>query len=73
MAANEHEPHDAHDHSATPRASAFLWGSVGLGVVLVLLLVTHGFGLFGGHGGGGPEAPALVHQGPRIFIPENSP
>ena len=73
MAANEHEPHDAHDHSATPRASAFLWGSIGLGVLLVLLLVTHGFGLFGGHGGGGPETPAMVRQGERIFIPENSP
>ena len=73
MAANEHEPHDAHDHSATPRASAFLWGSIGLGVLLVLLLVTHGFGLFGGHGGGGAEAPAMVRQGERIFIPENSP
>jgi cobalt-zinc-cadmium efflux system membrane fusion protein len=73
MAANEHEPHDAHDHSATPRASAFLWVSIGLGVLLLLLLVTHGFGLFGGHGGGGAEAPAMVRQGQRIFIPENSP
>ena len=73
MAANEHEPHDSHDHTATPRASAFLWGSIALGVLLVLLLLTHGFGLFGGHGGGAGETPALVHQGQRIFIPESSP
>ena len=73
MAANEHDPHDAHDHSATPRASAFLWGSIALGVLLVLLLVTHGFGLLGRRGGGGSEAPAMVRQGQRIFIPENSP
>jgi membrane fusion protein, heavy metal efflux system len=61
------------DHSATPRGRAFLWGGIGGGVLLVLLLLTHGFGLFGGRGGGAAEAPALVHQGGRIFIPEKSP
>jgi cobalt-zinc-cadmium efflux system membrane fusion protein len=81
MEANEHEPQGAHDHepqsthehSATPRASAFLWGGIGLGVLLVLLLLTHGFGLLGRHGGGGEEPPAVVRQGARIFVPENSP
>jgi len=71
--AHEHEPQNAHDHSATPRASAFLWGAVALGVLLVVLLLTHGFGLFGGRGGGAGEKPALVRQGQRIFIPESSP
>src|SRR5215469_10448994 len=79
MEANEHEPqnghdHDPqnlHDHSATPRASAFLWGGVGLGVLLVIVLLTHGFGLLS-HGTPPEEAPALVHRGERIFVPENS-
>jgi membrane fusion protein, heavy metal efflux system len=71
--AHDHEPQDLHDHSATPRASAFLWGGVALGVLLVVLLLTHGFGLFGGHAGAAEEKPALVRQGQRIFIPENSP
>ena len=79
MEANEHEPqnghdHDPqnlHDHSATPRASAFLWGGVGLGVLLVIVLLTHGFGLLS-HGTSPEEAPALVHRGARIFVPEHS-
>jgi cobalt-zinc-cadmium efflux system membrane fusion protein len=73
MEANEHDPQQAHDHSATPRASAFFWGCVALGVLLVVLLLTRGFGLFGGRGGGAEEQPALMRQGPRIFVPENSP
>jgi cobalt-zinc-cadmium efflux system membrane fusion protein len=73
MAANEHEPPTAYDHTATPRASAFLWGAIGGGVLLVLLLLTRGFGLFGGGHGGAAESPALVRQGARIFIPDSSP
>jgi cobalt-zinc-cadmium efflux system membrane fusion protein len=79
MQASEHEPqHDqdpqhAHDHSTTPRASAFFWGATGLGVLLALLLLTHGFGMLGGHGRGSEQRPALVRHGDRIFIPENSP
>jgi membrane fusion protein, heavy metal efflux system len=64
---------DIHDHSPTAEGRAFLWGGIGLGLLLVLLLLTHGFGLFGGRGGSGEEAPALVHKGEQIFIPENSP
>jgi membrane fusion protein, heavy metal efflux system len=70
------ETHDhssnQYEHSATPRGRAFLWGGIGAGVLLVLALVTHGFGLLGGRGGGGEAPPALVHQGNRIFVPENS-
>ena len=78
MAANEHdhsgESHQApYDHSATPRGRAFLWGGVTLGVLLVVLLFTHSFGLFGGRGRGGGEAPPLVHQGEKIFVPASSP
>ena len=73
MADPEREPSTAQDHLATPRASAFLWGSMGLGVLLALLLLTHGFGVFGGRGGSAQESPALVRRGERIFIPEGSP
>src|SRR6516225_3999641 len=76
MEANEHEPHDqqppdAHDHSATPRASAFLWASIALGVLLVVGLLTHGFGLFG-RAASQEEAPAMVRRGEQIFVPESS-
>ena len=76
MEANEHEPHDqqppdAHDQPATPRATAFLWGGVGLGVLLVLFLLTHGFGLLG-RGSSPEEAPAMVRKGNQIFVPESS-
>jgi membrane fusion protein, heavy metal efflux system len=71
MEAGEHDPQHAHDHSATPRASAFLWGAIGLGVLVVLFLLTHGFGLLR-HGGSQQEAPAVVRQGDKLFVPENS-
>ena len=79
MEANEHDPqhtHDhesqhAHDHSATPRASAFLWASIALGVLLVVGLLTHGFGLFG-RAASQEEAPAMVRRGEQIFVPESS-
>jgi cobalt-zinc-cadmium efflux system membrane fusion protein len=79
MEANEHEPQNGHDHAApegsehfaTPRASAFLWGGVVLGALLVLVLLTHGFGLLS-HGASPAEAQALVHRGHSIFVPESS-
>ena len=79
MEANEHDPQSAHDHEAadaydhhaSPRASAFLWGSVVLGVVLVVGLLTHGFGLFG-RAASQEEAPALQRRGDKIFVPETS-
>jgi membrane fusion protein, heavy metal efflux system len=69
--AAEHAPRaDVHEVSA--RGRAFFWGGIGGGVLLVLLLLTHGFGLWSARGTGG-EMPALVHQGERIFVPETSP
>ena len=33
------------EHAETPRGRAFLWGGIGLGLLLVLVLFTDGFGL----------------------------
>jgi membrane fusion protein, heavy metal efflux system len=62
-----------HDHAPNRRGRTFFWGGLGGGVLLVALLLTHGFGLWGGHHGEGEGSAALVHQGERIFIPEKSP
>src|SRR5215469_11259222 len=68
----EHE-RESYDHEPNRRGRTFFWGGIGAGVLLVVLLLTHGLGLWGGHGGSGEETPALVHQGERIFVPEKSP
>jgi membrane fusion protein, heavy metal efflux system len=67
----EHE-HAPGAHAPNPRGRAFFWGGIGGGVLVVLLLLTHGFGLWSARGAG-EEAPALVHQGERIFVPQSSP
>jgi cobalt-zinc-cadmium efflux system membrane fusion protein len=64
---------DIHDHSPTAGGRAFLWGGIGLGLLLIVLLLTHGFGLFAGGGNSAAEAPALVRKGGQVFIPEKSP
>ncbi|MGP8032985.1 MAG: efflux RND transporter periplasmic adaptor subunit [Steroidobacteraceae bacterium] len=69
--AGEYAPH-ADEHAVNPRGRAFFWGGIGAGVLLVVLLLTHGFGLWSARASGA-EAPALVHQGERIFVPEKSP
>jgi cobalt-zinc-cadmium efflux system membrane fusion protein len=62
-----------HDHQPAFRGRAFLWGGIGLGLLLLLVLLTHGFGLMRG----APKAdtgPAwMERQGDKIFIPEGSP
>ncbi|MBV8342249.1 MAG: efflux RND transporter periplasmic adaptor subunit [Gammaproteobacteria bacterium] len=64
---------DGHDHSPTALGRAFLWGGIAAGALLLVLLLTHGFGLFSGHSGAGEEPPPFVRQGERIFVPEKSP
>ncbi|MGA7823173.1 MAG: efflux RND transporter periplasmic adaptor subunit [Steroidobacteraceae bacterium] len=64
-------PHP-HDHEPNRRGRAFFWGGIAAGVVVVVLLLTHGFGLLRPRPAA-EEPPALVHQGDRIFIPEHSP
>jgi membrane fusion protein, heavy metal efflux system len=61
-----------HDHEPTLRGGAFLWGGIGLGLVLMVALLTHGFGLFGGNGKGSAEPGLMVRQGEMILVPEGS-
>ena len=63
---------DMHDHSPTPEGRAFLYGGIAAGVLLLVLLLTRGFGLFAPRAPAG-EAPALVRKGEQLFVPENSP
>ena len=70
----DQERRHAHPFDQQPdsRARLFLWGGIGGGLLLIVLLLTRGFGLWGTHATA-EEAPALVRQGDRIFIPEKSP
>jgi cobalt-zinc-cadmium efflux system membrane fusion protein len=62
-----------HDHQPAFRGRAFFWGGIGLGLLLVAALLTHGFGLMGGSAKV-TEGPAwMVRQGNKIVIPEGSP
>src|ERR1700761_7696826 len=62
-----------HDHEATPLGRAFLWGGIGLGVLLMLVLVTGGFGLFDKGVAATTDDSALVRKGEQIIVPEHSP
>jgi membrane fusion protein, heavy metal efflux system len=62
-----------HDHVPNAWGRSFLWGGILLGLLLVALFLTHGFGLIG-NGSKADTAPAmLVRQGDKIVIPESSP
>jgi cobalt-zinc-cadmium efflux system membrane fusion protein len=67
----EDTPQEIGDHSATARGRAFVWGGAALGVLLIILLYTRGFGLVPARGAP-EEAPLLVHRGESIFVPEGS-
>jgi cobalt-zinc-cadmium efflux system membrane fusion protein len=61
-----------HDHEPSLRGGAFLWGGLVLGVLFLIALLTHGFGLLG-PSSRGPAAPELlVRQGGKIIVPEGS-
>jgi cobalt-zinc-cadmium efflux system membrane fusion protein len=61
-----------HDHEPNFRGGVFLWGGIGLGLLLLVALLTHGFGLLG-RGNKGPSEPELmVRQGDKIIVPEGS-
>ena len=62
-----------HDHAPNALGRSFLWGGILLGLLLVAVFLTHGFGLIG-TGATADTAPAmLVRQGDKIVIPESSP
>src|SRR5271168_2228007 len=62
-----------HDHQPAFRGRAFFWGGIGLGLLLVVILLTHGFGFFTGSSKAPEAAPWMVRQGAKIFVPEGSP
>jgi cobalt-zinc-cadmium efflux system membrane fusion protein len=61
-----------HDHQPSFRGGAFLWGGIGLGVLLLAVLLTHGFGLLNGRGKEAAEPELMVRQGDKILVPEGS-
>jgi cobalt-zinc-cadmium efflux system membrane fusion protein len=61
-----------HDHEPSFRGKAFLWGGIGLGVLFLAALLTHGFGLFDGSRKSEEPAALMVHQGDRVVVPEGS-
>jgi len=63
---------DLHDHTPTARGRAFMWGGILLGVLLVLVMYTHGFGMLGGNEHAAVESTGLVRRGDTLFVPEGS-
>jgi membrane fusion protein, heavy metal efflux system len=61
-----------HDHEPSPRGRAFLWGGIGFGLLLLLILLTRGFGLLGRSGQGAAEPQLMIRQGDKIIVPEGS-
>jgi membrane fusion protein, heavy metal efflux system len=60
------------DHAASLRGRLSLWGGLVLGLLFLVAVFTHGFGL-AGRGRPGGDAPALlIRQGEKILIPEGS-
>ena len=62
-----------HDHEPALRGRVALWGGIGFGVLLLLLLLTHGFGRWGVPQQSPAAAPWTVQQGDKISVPDASP
>jgi membrane fusion protein, heavy metal efflux system len=61
-----------HEHEPTLLGRAFLWGGIGVGLLFLILMLTHGFGLWGGGAKGEPETQSFIRQGNKIIVPEGS-
>src|SRR3984885_14844696 len=62
-----------HDHQPAFRGRAFFWGGIILGVLLVAVLLTHGFGLMR-PAARTDDAPGWSErQGAKGLVPEGSP
>jgi membrane fusion protein, heavy metal efflux system len=61
-----------HDHQPSIRGGAFLWGGIGLGILFLVGVLTHGFGLFRGSASGSAQPDLMTRQGERILVPEGS-
>jgi membrane fusion protein, heavy metal efflux system len=61
-----------HDHEPSVRGGAFLWGGIGLGLLFLAALLTHGFGLLEPSVSGAAAPELMVRQGNKIIVPEGS-
>jgi cobalt-zinc-cadmium efflux system membrane fusion protein len=61
-----------HDHTPSSLGRGFLWGGIALGLLLIVVLYTHGFGLLA-PSPRSESPPPLLHQGDKISIPDGSP
>jgi cobalt-zinc-cadmium efflux system membrane fusion protein len=62
-----------HRHQPAFRGRVFLWGGIGLGLLLIAVLLTHGFGLIGGAAKVSDGPAWMERQGNKILVPEGSP
>ena len=61
-----------HDHEPSLRGGAFLWGGIALGLLFLIGVLTHGFGLLGPSKGSAAAPELMLRQGDKIIVPEGS-